>query len=391
MVSARVAITGIGAYTCAGRSASELWDHALRGASGIRDGVGRIEMDVAGEETANTARTTCFAANAAREAMKSAGWNGFGSNDGLIFATTTGRIPAWELPLVAHLRGEMDRERFAEVFRSQPLGSALDALKEELGFFGRTLLVSSACSAATQALALGAMWIRQGRAKRVLVIGAEVLCNLTLAGFASLQLLAKEGARPFDRDRGGINLSEGAGAICLESEPARAALALLSGYGLSTDGYHMTSPHPEGQGSFQAMRQALATAGLRPDEISWVHAHGTGSKHNDSAEGAALAHLFAEVPTAPYVTSTKRVHGHALGASGAIETVICVEAIRRGIVLPTAGLRTPDAAIRVRHATAPIETPVRHVLKNTLGFGGTNASLVFSDSGSGVFSAEERA
>jgi 3-oxoacyl-(acyl-carrier-protein) synthase len=126
------------------------------------------------------------------------------------------------------------------------------------------------------------------------------------------------------------------------------------------------------------MRRALATAGLRPDEISWVHAHGTGSKHNDAAEGAALAHLFAEVPAAPYVTSTKRIHGHALGASGAIEAVVCVEAIRRGIVVPTAGLRAPDPEIRVRHATAPTTVAIRHVLKNTLGFGGTNASLVFS-------------
>ncbi len=384
----RVAITGVGAYTCAGRSASELWANAVAGRSGIRDGVGRIDGAAPGEEKENTARSTFFAAHAAREAMAGARWGterGSGSKpDALIFATTTGRIPAWERPLVEHLRGNLAAEPFAEVFRSQPLSSALDGLKQELAFDGRTMLVSSACSAATQALALGAMWIRQGRAKRVLVVGAEVLCDLTLAGFGSLQLLAPEGARPFDRDRAGINLSEGAGAVCLEAateETSGRALATLAGYGLSTDGYHMTSPHPEGRGSFQAMRQALRTASVRPDEISWVHAHGTGSKHNDASEGAALAHLVSEVPTAPYVSSTKRIHGHALGASGAIEAVLCVEAIRRNTILPTAGLGTPDAEIRVRHAAGPVEQPVRYILKNTLGFGGTNASLVFGAPG----------
>jgi len=380
MSFARVAITGLGAYTCAGRSASELWERTLRGDSGINGGVGRIDALVSGEETRKTARTTFFAATAAREAMAEAGWSQFEKDDALVFATTTGRIPAWENPLVDHLRGQLTPEEFAVVFRSQPLGSALDALKEELGFSGRTLLTSSACSAATQALAFGAMWIRQGRAKRVLVVGAEVLCNLTLAGFGSLQLLAPAGARPFDRDRQGINLSEGAGAICLEDADTaiRSALAELTGYGLTTDGYHMTSPHPEGRGSYRAMCRALTVAGLRPEEVSWVHAHGTGSKANDSAEGAALAHLFSEVAEAPYVTSTKRIHGHALGASGAIEAVLCVQAIRNGIVLPTAGLENPDSTIAVRHASRPTKKEIRHVLKNTLGFGGTNASLVFS-------------
>ncbi len=376
----RVAITGLGAYTCAGRTASELWDSAVSGRSGIRDGVGRIAEAVAGEGLLKTARTTFFAAHAAREAMKAAGWDRLNVDDGLVFATTTGRIPAWESPLVDHLRGELSPEKFAEVFRSQPLGSALDALKEELSFTGRTLLVSSACSAATQALALGAVWIRQGRAKRVLVVGAEVLCNLTLAGFNSLQLLAPEGARPFDLDRSGINLSEGAGAVCLEgaSVAGGTAIAMLAGYGLSTDGYHMTSPHPEGRGSYQAMRRALQTAGVTPADITWVHAHGTGSKANDSAEGAAVAHLFSEVRVAPYISSTKRIHGHALGASGAIEAVLCVQAIQKGIVLPTEGLTNPDPEIRVRHTPGVTRVPVRHILKNTLGFGGTNASVVFS-------------
>jgi 3-oxoacyl-(acyl-carrier-protein) synthase len=132
------------------------------------------------------------------------------------------------------------------------------------------------------------------------------------------------------------------------------------------------------------MRRALSTAKVSPADISWVHAHGTGSKANDSAEGAALAHLFSEVPESPFVTSTKRIHGHALGASGTIEAVLCVQAILHGIVLPTAGLVRPDSGIKVRHASAPTKFPIRHVLKNTLGFGGTNASLVFSASSTGM-------
>ena len=277
---------------------------------------------------------------------------------------------------LALLRKEISVREFENVFQHQPLGSLLEALSQILGFRGRSLLISSACTAATQAIAIGCHWIRQGRVKRCFVGGTEILCDLTVQGFKSLQLLSEIPAAPFDKNRTGINLSEGAGFLCLEAEPGPHPLAVVSGSGLSTDSYHMTAPHPEGRGSLEAMQGALEMAGLQPSDISWVHAHGTGSQHNDLAEGNAIRQLFHG--KMPWVSSTKWVHGHALGASGALETILCIEALKNKTILRTAGLKTPDPQIEVPHPSQHLHTNLNHILKNTLGFGGINASLVIS-------------
>ena len=375
-------ITGSGVVSCAGNSPERLWENCAHGNSGIVDGIGfvREAFDDGGTE----GDITRFALGAARPALRQSGWNGLDDDDALLLATTTGNLPVWENKVVEHLRGRLDADAFREFFRRQPLGSVLTELRAHLGregraFRGRASLVSSACSAATQALALAAMWIENGEARRVLVIGTEVLCQLTREGFGSLQLLTTEMTRPFDRDRNGINLSEGAGAFCLEKNPTSRALARLSGYGITSDGYHMTSPHPEGTGSLRAMRDAIERAGIAPREIAWVHAHGTGSRQNDAAEAAALRTLFGD--RTPPVTSTKNIHGHALGASGAIESTLCLEAIRRQRILPNLGHRIadPELSIALANGDRDFNPPVSHILKNTLGFGGANAALVFSE------------
>jgi 3-oxoacyl-(acyl-carrier-protein) synthase len=220
------------------------------------------------------------------------------------------------------------------------------------------------------------MWIRTGKVKRCLVGGAEVLCALTTEGFRSLQLLSTEPATPFDANRKGINLSEGAAFLCLEADASR-PLARLSGFGFSTDGFHMTGPHPEGEGSYRAMRDALTKAGLQPHDIDWVHAHGTGSQANDTSEGLAISRLFAD-ENRPYVSSTKWFHGHALAASGALETALVISAMNSQRVLHTRGLKTPDPRVKLKHPEHDIMMPVKHVLKNTLGFGGANAAIVLS-------------
>jgi 3-oxoacyl-(acyl-carrier-protein) synthase len=202
-------------------------------------------------------------------------------------------------------------------------------------------------------------------------------------GFRSLQLLSNEACRPFDQNRSGINLSEGAGFLTLEAHDQNAVYpktsrAFISGFGFSTDAYHMASPQPEGKGSLKAMSLALAAAELKPEAVSWVHAHGTGSKANDQAEGHAVKDLFAGVK-APPVTSTKWIHGHALAASGTIETILCIEAMKKNLILKTDGLSEIDPEIRVNHPAEILRGPVQHVLKNTLGFGGNNAALVISN------------
>ena len=362
----QISITGTGAVTCGFTSVDALWNAALDGRSGIVDGMGHV----------SDSHSTRLALHSVNEAFNEAGWNGLNEDDGLILATTTGQVPLWDKTLIQYLNGNASRETLNAALSHQPLGSLLQEICTALDFRGQTQLISTACSASTQALALGAMWIKQGRVKRCLVGGVEILCDLTVQGFKSLQLLSTVPTKPFDTNRQGINLSEGSAFICLENTNAH-ALAQLSGYGLSTDGYHMTSPHPQGDGCYRAMSLALKTAKLTPQDISWIHAHGTGSRHNDLAEGTAIQQLFGS-DAAPWTTSTKWVHGHALGASGAIETALCVRALQNQTILATGGLQSPDPAIALKHPKQSFSHSIKHIMKNTLGFGGANAAIILS-------------
>jgi 3-oxoacyl-(acyl-carrier-protein) synthase len=375
-MSERVAwITGTGAITCVGSGSAALWRAALEQCSGIEQGIGRVSLP--GRDTVHSP-ALAFASAAAHEALQAAQWSKLEPGDGLIVATTTGHIPLWQRALPGFVRGRMSNEEFEPIMRRQTLGSFLNDLRRQLGHVGPATVVSSSCAAGTQALGLAALWLKTGKVRRCLVGGAEVLCDLTLEGFRCLQLMATKPSAPFDANRAGIHLSEGAAFLCLDAEPKAVPLGCISGFGASTDAHHMTGPHPEGVGSFHAMTTALQSAGLRPEQVDWIHAHGTGSQQNDLAEGMAIARLFGGAARGPRVTSTKSVHGHALGASGTLEAVLCLEALRQQTVVPTAGLKDPDPRIDVRHVTQSEPMQLRHILKNTLGFGGNNAALVIS-------------
>jgi 3-oxoacyl-(acyl-carrier-protein) synthase len=384
-----VLVTGTGVVSCAGLGVNALMELALHSRTAVIDGLGAISSQVIGEikkhypECAEFSPAAIFAYAAIRGAMREAGWTKLNDDDGLILGTTTGQISLWEGELIQYLKGEMSIEKFADHFRHQSMGLIIDVLSHVLNFNGKTLLLTSACSASTQAIGMGSLWIKNGTVKRCLVGGTEVLSRLTVEGFRSLQLLSNEACRPFDQNRSGINLSEGAGFLTLEAHDQNAVYpktsrAFISGFGFSTDAYHMASPQPEGKGSLKAMSLALAAAELKPEAVSWVHAHGTGSKANDQAEGHAVKDLFAGVK-APPVTSTKWIHGHALAASGTIETILCIEAMKKNLILKTDGLSEIDPEIRVNHPAEILRGPVQHVLKNTLGFGGNNAALVISN------------
>lgn len=377
MSQSPVWITGLGAVSCLGTSVDDLWHAVETDRSGIRDGLGRVSDQLLGGAPKNRALT--FAVSAAREAMRHAGWRRLNPDDGLIVATTTGLFLQWDKAFVGYVNDQVSRADFRRDFVNQPLGQLTEQIREALDHRGPHSLLTSACSASTQALAVGAMWIRQGRVKRCLVAGVEVICDLTSEGFRSLQLLSTTPATPFDAERKGINLSEGAAFLCLEGGDA--GIVALTGHGFSTDAFHMTGPHPEGEGSYRAMSAALRMAGVSPDEVTWVHAHGTGSVQNDMSEGLAVKRLCGEYQ--PYVSSTKWLHGHALAASGALESVLVARAMQEGRVLRTRGLKNPDPRIPVRHPSKDESVEIRHVLKNTLGFGGANASLLFSRSAGG--------
>lgn len=389
-------ISGFGIVSSAGNTAEELWQTTYEKKNAMTQSPENLSLGRFSEETLASLRSQFFAKHprwlgsifegtplllsglALEQAMEQAGWEGLSPDDGIIFATTTGHVSTWDQELMQYFKKGQDPTRFYRAFSHERLGLMLDKIAEFLNFQGPRFLVTTACSASTHAFALAKMWLESGRVQRCLVGGTEVLSKLTTEGFRSFQLLSSQPCKPFDVSRNGINLSEGSGFVCLEKEP-RKKLARLSGAGMSTDAYHMTAPHPEGRGSYQAMCAALREAGVQPADLSWIHAHGTGSTHNDLAEATAIRALL-EGRTTP-VSSTKGVHGHALAATGVLEAVLCVKAIEHQTILPTTGLYEQDPLIQISVPQLPISTQVKHILKNTLGFGGANGAIVFSAPG----------
>ena len=259
-------------------------------------------------------------------------------------------------------------------------GGCTRLIADYFGIFGQVITISTACSSAANAIVFGSELIKAGRADVVLAGGSESLTRYHLNGFNSLMILDSERCRPFDASRAGLNLGEGAGFVVLESEEhakARGAeiLGLVSGYGNACDAFHQTATSPEGEGASRAMSEALAMAGLRPSDIDYVNAHGTGTPNNDATESAALRRVFGDAM--PPVSSTKSFTGHTTSASGGIETVICLEAIRRGFLPGNIGWKNADADC-VRPLAEAVAGSPRHILCNSFGFGGNDSALVIS-------------
>lgn len=244
--------------------------------------------------------------------------------------------------------------------------------------------ISTACSSSANALILGARMIQQGQVKRAICGGCDALSRFTLNGFNSLKNVEKTPCRPFDQDRFGLNLGEGAGYLLLETETdakARGAaiLGYFTGYCNSNDAYHPTAPSPDGAGAYRTMERALQRAKLQPADIGYINAHGTATISNDAAEGKAIQSLFAG--NVPYFSSTKAFVGHTLAAAGAIEAIFSLLAIREQIIFPNLNFKTRMEELSISPVTELLENvPVQHVMSNSFGFGGNNVSLIFSRS-----------
>jgi 3-oxoacyl-[acyl-carrier-protein] synthase-1 len=254
---------------------------------------------------------------------------------------------------------------------------AVDALSrfcaQTLGLQGPLATVSTACSSSAKVFLLAQRWIAAGVVDAAVVGGSDSLCLSTLHGFHALQLLSEEICRPFDAARKGISIGEAAGFMLVEAAPAAVG---VSGGGESSDAWHMSTPHPEGEGAQAAMRAALAQAGLAPADIGWVNAHGTATAANDRSEAAAVASVFG--PGAVPLSSTKGITGHALAAAGVVEAVITATAVERRTLPPSANLQQRDPALAVELVTQARPSGLRHALSNNFGFGGSNCALVFS-------------
>lgn len=246
---------------------------------------------------------------------------------------------------------------------------------EALRLEGPCWVVSTACSSSAKVFGDAARLIETGWIDAAVVGGVDSLCLTTLYGFHSLQLFSPDVCRPWDAHRSGVSLGEGAACALLQREAAagQAPMGLLLGFGESSDGYHMSSPHPEGALAAAAMRQALQDAGLAPDAIDYINLHGTGTPSNDASEDRAVQAVFGrEVPC----SSTKGATGHTLGAAGGVEAVIGLLALRHGLMPAGINVRERDPALGARYLQENRHAPLRHVLTNSFGFGGSNASLV---------------
>ncbi len=241
--------------------------------------------------------------------------------------------------------------------------------------------ISTACSSSANSIMMAARLIRQNHFDLVIAGGADCLSRFTLNGFNSLMILDKEPCKPFDQNRQGLNLGEGAAYLVLGNKKAQdqlnvTALAKISGYANANDAHHQTASSPEGKGNQLAMLQALAIAGLQPGQIDYINLHGTGTTNNDDSEGIAIQTVFGN--SVPPASSTKAFTGHTLAAAGAVEAVYAVHALQQQVIFPQLRLKHPMANLNWQPAATLQHAAIQHVLSNSFGFGGNCSTLIIS-------------
>jgi 3-oxoacyl-(acyl-carrier-protein) synthase len=328
-----------------------------------------------------TSRTALLSLIAAKEALDEAAIPGIETlRTGFISANTVGGMDRTEKFMEARLSGQ-GNGRLREVYLHE-CGAVTEWVADRLGIKHYQTTISTACSSSANSILFAARLIRGGLLDVAIAGGADALTKFTLNGFNSLMILDPDLCRPFDDGRAGLNLGEGAGYLVLVSEKVAATLScksevILSGYANTNDAWHQTASSPDGRGASLAMEAAIERSGLVPDDIDYINLHGTGTQNNDLSEGTAISRLFG--PAYPRMSSTKSFTGHTLGASGGIEAVFSVLAIRHGLVYPNLRFQTPMAEQPLVPETAFLkDQPIRHVLSNSFGFGGSCTSLVFS-------------
>jgi len=265
---------------------------------------------------------------------------------------------------------------YAETQNAYSLG---EFVRRYLGLSGPGFVVSSACSSTAKAFGNAARMITAGICDAAVVGGADSLCLMTLYGFHSLGLTSRGPCRPFDAERDGISIGEGAGFALIEkADRAQSGGILLLGVGESSDAYHMSTPHPEGLGARLAMQRALDSAGLQPSDIDYINLHGTATKTNDASEDKAVFEIFG--PETP-CSSTKGATGHLLGAAGITEAIVSILAIECGLMPGSANTRSVDPAMKSNYLLENRHAKLNRVLTNSFGFGGSNCSLVLGAAG----------
>jgi len=291
---------------------------------------------------------------------------------GVFVGTSTSGVQHTEL---AYRARDLERNALPGWFdqrRTQNIYSIAAFTARRLGLHGPTLAISTACSSSAKVFAAARRAIASGACDAAVVGGVDSLCLTTLYGFNSLQLVSTDICRPADSARTGISIGE-AGGFALLDPKAESPLALL-GYGESSDAFHMSLPEPDGRGAIESMRAALARADVAPQEVDYINLHGTGTIANDHAESRAVCDVFG---TSTPCSSTKGWTGHTLGAAGMVEAAISLMAIEHGLMPRSLNTRVRDPAIEACILLENRRAPVRRVLSNSFGFGGSNCSLLF--------------
>jgi 3-oxoacyl-[acyl-carrier-protein] synthase II len=404
----RVVVTGLGAITPVGNDVEATWRAAVDGESGIdfirSFDASAFPVRIAAEvkefdptsvappkEARRLDRNVLLALGAAKEAMGDAGLNGFDpARVGVVFGSAIGGF------LGIMEQGDVLRERGPD--RVSPhflpnvlVDSASGQIAISLGLRGPNYAVVSACATGSHAVGEAAELVRRGDADAVLAGGTEACMHpLILAGFCAMRGLAAEdehpprASRPFDATRAGFVIGEGAAVLVLEElEAARARGATIYaevvGYGASNDAYHMAAPDPESVGVGEMMHAALRRAGLEPEDVDYINAHGTSTPLGDLAETKAIKDVFGDHAYELAVSSTKSVMGHTFGAAGAIEAMMCVLAIRDGVLPPTINYETPDPECDLDYVPNEArQADVKVALSNAMGLGGHNGCVILS-------------
>ena len=251
------------------------------------------------------------------------------------------------------------------------INTIVNVLNKKFAFYD-DISFSTACTSSANAIGYAKEVLSKGVYKNALVVGIDSLSQTTVGGFLTLGVLSSQPCKPFDVSRDGMNVAEAIACVLLESIPSTNAVEVC-GVGYSSDAYHMTHPHPDGKGAVSAMSKALIMASLKPEGIDYINAHGTGTIANDNAEANAIATLF---PHKPYVSSTKSITGHTLGAAGALEAIIACMAIKEQILPQNTFLDTPENST-LNLPVLSLESKIDYVLSNSFAFGGNNCSLIF--------------
>ena len=412
----RIAVTGLGAVTPVGTGKEEVWANLLAGRLGFAPVASfdtqafnvHLGAEVRGFspapyvrrlDPARLGRASQLAIAAARLALADAGLGEeaggpggplepgepFGVGEvaaalaGVAMGTTSGEPREVERFDDRYLAGELDAVG-AEFMTLYPCHMIAAHVARELGFAGINTMIPAACAAGNYALAHAVDVLRAGRAELMLAGGADAFSRITYAGFARLGAIAPERCQPFDRRRKGMIPGEGAAVLVLEPlDTARRRgariYAEVAGYGLSCDAHHMTAAHPEGDGAVRAMSRALADAGVAPEQVSYISAHGTGTPTNDRLEAIAVGRVFGAGTRVP-ISSIKSMLGHTMGAASAIEAAVCALAVATDEIPPTMGLEDPENDFDyVPNEARRLRVEV--AMNNAYAFGGNNASTIF--------------